>query len=141
MEYRSRVPDSPHVRGSRAPDAVECIADSWRNRPRGAIPVNDRPKAHRPDVTGRGTPYATEIGEAGRTVAPSRPLHRRGRPRVGNVAVTQLDPSSPGGQYLLTVTVPPGMPPGDIDDQIVLKTDHPKAGEVKIPVAIRIQGE
>ena len=63
------------------------------------------------------------------------------KPEKLDVGVTQLDPSSPGGQYLLTVTVPPGMPPGDIDDQIVLKTDHPKAGEVKIPVAIRIQSE
>jgi Protein of unknown function (DUF1573) len=63
------------------------------------------------------------------------------KPEKLDVAVTQRDPSSAGGQYLLTVTVPPGMPPGDIDDQIVLKTDHPKAGELKIPVAIRIQGD
>jgi hypothetical protein len=63
------------------------------------------------------------------------------KPEKLDVGVTQVDPSTPGGQYLLTVTVPPGMPPGDIEDQIVLKTDHPKAAEVKIPVAIRVQSE
>ena len=40
------------------------------------------------------------------------------------------------GRYRLTVTVPPGTPPGLIDDEIVLKTDHPKVSEVKVPVNI-----
>jgi hypothetical protein len=44
-----------------------------------------------------------------------------------------------GGLYRLLVTVPPGTPPGNIEGQIVLKTDHPLASEVKIPVQIFVQ--
>ena len=32
----------------------------------------------------------------------------------------------------------PGTPPGLLDDPIILKTDHPKVGELKIPVTIYI---
>jgi hypothetical protein len=63
------------------------------------------------------------------------------KPERLDVSVQPRDPGSPGGQYVLTVKVPPGMPPGDIMAEIVLKTDHPKAGELKIPVDIRIEGE
>ena len=38
----------------------------------------------------------------------------------------------------MTVTVPPGTPGGLVDDRIVLKTDHPQAGEIKIPVSIYV---
>ena len=34
--------------------------------------------------------------------------------------------------------MPPGTPAGEIDGDIVLKTDHPKASELKIPVIILI---
>jgi hypothetical protein len=83
-----------------------------------------------------------DIGAVTLTVRGLRPtkFEVEQKPEKLEVAVTERD-SSPGGQYLLTVTVPPGMPAGDIDDQIVLKTDHPKAAEVKIPVAIRIQSD
>ncbi len=40
------------------------------------------------------------------------------------------------GQYRLTATVPPGTPPGALYDPIVIKTDHPRAPELKIPVSI-----
>jgi hypothetical protein len=61
------------------------------------------------------------------------------KPEKIDVAVVPSDPSSQGGQYRLTVKVPPGMPPGlTIMDQIVLRTDHPKAAEVKIPIDITI---
>jgi len=40
------------------------------------------------------------------------------------------------GRYRVTVIVPRGTAPGWINDQIILKTDHPKAGELKIPVNI-----
>ena len=43
------------------------------------------------------------------------------------------------GKYRLTVIVPPGVPPGEISGEIVLKTDHPNAAEVKVPVSIYIQ--
>ncbi len=42
------------------------------------------------------------------------------------------------GGYLLTVTVPPGTAAGLVEDEIILKTDKPKASEVKIPVTILI---
>ena len=40
------------------------------------------------------------------------------------------------GRYRMTVTVPRGTPPGLIDDEIILKTDHPKVPEIKVPVNI-----
>ncbi len=36
----------------------------------------------------------------------------------------------------MTVKVPPGTAPGWINDTIILKTDHPKVSELKIPVNI-----
>ncbi len=42
-------------------------------------------------------------------------------------------------KYQLTVKVPPGTPPGTVADEIILKTDHPQASEVKIPVAVFIR--
>lgn len=38
------------------------------------------------------------------------------------------------GRYRMTVSVPPGSKPGALEGVIVLKTDHPLAKEVKIPV-------
>ena len=63
------------------------------------------------------------------------------KPDKFEVAVVPSDPSSEAhaGQYKLTVTVPPGLAAGQIMDEIVLKTDHPKAGEVKIPVDVLIE--
>jgi hypothetical protein len=49
--------------------------------------------------------------------------------------------SAGGHRYRMTVTVPPGTPPGVIDDPIVLKTDHPHASEFKLPVQITVLGE
>ena len=43
------------------------------------------------------------------------------------------------GLYELVITIPPGIPPGEIEDLIVLKTDHPQAGEVKIPVNVYVR--
>ncbi|HEX8204383.1 MAG TPA: hypothetical protein VF590_28145, partial [Isosphaeraceae bacterium] len=43
-------------------------------------------------------------------------------------------------RYRMTVTVPPGTDPGVIAGSIVLKTDHPLAGEVKIPVKVVVVG-
>ena len=42
------------------------------------------------------------------------------------------------GRYRLTVTVPPGTPAAHIDKDIILKTDHPRASEIKIPTSIII---
>jgi len=54
------------------------------------------------------------------------------------VAISRSDRPEAKGRYRLTVTVPPGTPPGLVDQPIVLKTDYPKAGEVRIPVSIYV---
>ena len=43
------------------------------------------------------------------------------------------------GRYRLVVTVPPGTPAQNIDDEILLKTDHPKAAELMVPISLWIQ--
>ena len=52
----------------------------------------------------------------------------------------QIDPMSTAGdatQYKFTVTIPPGLPAGShFEEPIILKTDHPHASEMKIPVAV-----
>ncbi len=47
--------------------------------------------------------------------------------------------NSAATRYELTLTVPPGAAPGSITDDIVLKTDHPRAAEVKVPVVVLIR--
>ncbi len=49
------------------------------------------------------------------------------------------DPARKKGRYRLVVTVPPGTPTGNIEDEIVLKTDHPKAGELSVPISLWVQ--
>jgi hypothetical protein len=44
------------------------------------------------------------------------------------------------GRYRLTLTIPPGSKPGALEGIVVLKTDHPLAKEVKIPVTAVILG-
>jgi len=60
------------------------------------------------------------------------------QPKNLKVVIAPSDNPPKEGQYLMTVTIPPGTPPGWIDDQIILKTDHPKAEELRIPVDVRI---
>ncbi len=60
------------------------------------------------------------------------------KPENLKVEIAPSDNPPREGQYQMIVTIPPGTPPGWIDDQIILKTDHPKAGEVRIPVDVRI---
>jgi len=54
------------------------------------------------------------------------------------VAIAPEDRPGAMGKYRMTVTVPPGLSPGLVDEPIVLKTDHPKGGEVRIPVMIYV---
>lgn len=53
----------------------------------------------------------------------------------------QKDAVSGNHRYRIEVTVPPGTPPGVIEQPILLKTDHPRASEVQVPVYIRILGK
>ena len=57
------------------------------------------------------------------------------KPEILNVTIAE-DPAQKG-KYRLTVAIPPGTPPTAIDNEmIVVKTDHPRATELKIPVKI-----
>lgn len=58
----------------------------------------------------------------------------REKPESYTVTVEPADPAGKPGKYRLKVTVPPGVPRGTVDTQIVLETDHPYAKELKIPV-------
>jgi len=51
----------------------------------------------------------------------------------------EVAPSGKKGRYRLTVTVPPGSPAQEIDGDIVLKSDHPKADKVTVPVSVWVQ--
>ncbi len=44
------------------------------------------------------------------------------------------------GRYIMTVTIPPGAKPGPLEGDILLKSDHPMASELKIPVTGIILG-
>ena len=44
-----------------------------------------------------------------------------------------------GSRYKMTVKVQPGIPAGPIVGEIVLKTDHPNASEIRVPVDILVQ--
>jgi hypothetical protein len=58
------------------------------------------------------------------------------KPEKIDVSIASTDTTTQKGRYRVTVTVPPGTPAGMIDDEIVLRTDHPKVKELKIPVNI-----
>ncbi len=55
----------------------------------------------------------------------------------------QIDPMASVGEatrYKFTVTIPPGLAAGShLDDTIILKTDHPNASEIKIPVSVFVR--
>jgi hypothetical protein len=61
------------------------------------------------------------------------------KPEHLDVQIAPLASVGDATQYRFTVTVPPGQPAGThYDDTIILKTDHPRAAEVKIPVAVTV---
>ena len=53
-------------------------------------------------------------------------------------AIERDDTPTLKGRYRMTVTVPAGTAAGPVNDQIVLRTDHPKVSQVEIPVNIYI---
>jgi len=76
-------------------------------------------------------------------------LVRGGRPTKFEVArkpakfEVEIAPSETGtlkGRYRVKVTIPPGTPSGRIEETIILKTDHPKAAELSIPVRALVLG-
>ena len=54
------------------------------------------------------------------------------------MTIVREDTVSQKGRYRMTVTVPPGTAAGEVEDAIVLETDHPHASEVDDPVTILI---
>ena len=63
------------------------------------------------------------------------------KPEGINVAFTpvKLPDGVKGSRYKMTVSVQPGVPAGAILDEIVLKSDHPNASEIRVPVDILVQ--
>ena len=59
------------------------------------------------------------------------------KPEPLEVAIVRDEKSRLKGQYKMNVKVPPGTATASVGD-IVLKTDNPKASEVKIPVSILV---
>ncbi|AGA25211.1 DUF1573 domain-containing protein [Singulisphaera acidiphila] len=58
----------------------------------------------------------------------------RQKPEKFKVEIAPGDKASKPGKYRLIVTVPPGMPTGTVNEEIILETDHPFAKEVKVPI-------
>lgn len=52
-----------------------------------------------------------------------------------------LPAGAKGTKYKMTVQVAPGSPAGQINDEIVLKTDHPNAAEIRVPLDVLVQGK
>jgi hypothetical protein len=48
----------------------------------------------------------------------------------------EITPTALKGRYKFAVVVPPGTPAQDIEDEVVLRTDHPKAERLVVPVSI-----
>lgn len=61
-------------------------------------------------------------------------------PSKVKVDVGPMDPAKRPGVYKVTLTVPPGTAPGQIEDEIILATDHPQAATLKIPVNVFVNG-
>ena len=60
------------------------------------------------------------------------------KPEQIDVKITPFDEANHKGGYRLSVIVPPGTPPGAVEGEIVIKTDHPRASEIRLPVRILI---
>jgi hypothetical protein len=58
------------------------------------------------------------------------------KPEKLDVSIASNDTPNLKGRYRLTVNVPHGTTAMQIDDEIVLQTDHPAVKELKIPVSI-----
>ena len=54
--------------------------------------------------------------------------------------MTDVASTGNGMRYQVTVKVPPGMKSGSRVDEILIKTDHPQAPEIKIPVTVLVRG-
>jgi hypothetical protein len=62
------------------------------------------------------------------------------KPEKVDVQIASAETNTLKGRYRMTVSVPPGTPSGHIEGTIILKTDNPKAAEIKVPVNIFVLG-
>jgi hypothetical protein len=60
------------------------------------------------------------------------------KPEKVDIEIAPADTGARKGRYRMTVKVPPGTAAGEVVGSIVLKTNHPMASELKIPVSILI---
>ncbi|GAC1466333.1 MAG: hypothetical protein NVSMB9_06770 [Isosphaeraceae bacterium] len=60
-------------------------------------------------------------------------------PKGLQVAIEPRSNTAQKGRYRLLVSVPPGTPAQKIEGEVVLKSDHPKADKVIVPVSVWIQ--
>lgn len=77
-------------------------------------------------------------GEVTLTVRNKRPVAFTvaSAPKDLVVQVLPFDDSAKPGRYRLAVTIPPGTSAKKIEGDIVLKSDHPKASELSVPVSV-----
>lgn len=108
-------------------------------------PISATPNVLRmSDVTSRGHTEDVTIWVTGQD---QTQFEIASAPKPLKVAIAAADDTkasaTPAGghRYRLTVTVPPGTPPGVIEEPIILKTDHPHAAEFRLPVQITVLGE
>jgi hypothetical protein len=100
-------------------------------------PISAAPERLRmPNVTSR----EGASGEVTLMVLGGRAVHFEvaHKPSKLQVAIAQDDTPALKGRYRMTVTIPPGTPPGPVVDRIILKTDHPKLDKLEVPVTIYI---
>jgi hypothetical protein len=61
------------------------------------------------------------------------------KPEKFKVEVVPGDNLTKVSKYEMIVTIPPGTPAGVIEDLVVLRTDHPQAPEVRIPLNLYVR--
>ena len=57
------------------------------------------------------------------------------KPEKFKVEIEPGDKSGKPGKYRLIVKVPPGLPVGKVNEEIILESDHPHGKEVKVPIS------
>jgi hypothetical protein len=60
------------------------------------------------------------------------------KPAAVEVKIERSQTKNQAGRYNLRVIVPPGTQPGTIDETMIIKTDHPFAREIKVPIKILV---
>jgi hypothetical protein len=105
----------------------------------GAITFNPERVVLRDVTSSNGGGKDLTVWVRGRTSAQFEVVQKPETLNVNFESIPQ-PPGTKGSKYKMMVKVIPGSPAGKIMGEIVLKTDHPQATEVKVPVDILVQG-